>query len=176
MPADTRTPVTAAQVSALVRRLPAQERRLLALRCRADLTEAEIAGRLHVPPAYVSRALARTFGSLRRGVLAAPAPARPDAARPGITSRVLRSGEVRVRVTGEIDRDNAPELRHRLLDALGGNPPAMTLDLAGVPLLDAAGARALRDVLAAARTRGVRISVARVQPAARTVLDVCGVG
>ncbi|GAB7046345.1 STAS domain-containing protein [Catenuloplanes indicus] len=172
MPADTRTHAAPARIPALVRRLPAQQRRLLALRCREQLTEAEIAGRLHVPPATVSRALTRTFGWLRHGVLTGYA---PDGARPGITSCTLGSGEVRVRVTGEIDRDNAAELRHRLRDALGGNPPVLTLDLAGVPLLDAAGARAFRDVLAAARARGVRAALVRVQPAVRTVLELCEV-
>lgn len=173
MPVDTRSSAVPGQFATLVRRLPAQERRLLALRCREDLTEAEIAGRLRLPPTSVSRVLTRMFGRLRAGVLTT---CPPDGTRPGIIVRTLGSGGVRVWVRGEIDRDNAAELRHHLRDALDDAPPALTLDLAGVPLIDAAGARALRDVLSAARTREIRISVARVQPTVRTVLDLCGVG
>ncbi|MFI5844717.1 STAS domain-containing protein [Catenuloplanes sp. NPDC051500] len=101
-----------------------------------------------------------------------------DAVAPRITNRTLVTGEVRLRVTGEIDRDNAPALHHRLCDVLDRVtlPPTVTLDLSGVPLSDTAGARALAAVAEFARSRGSRLRLALASPLVRHTLTVCGLG
>jgi anti-anti-sigma factor len=112
-------------------------------------------------------------GALRHRLLLGRAPVAPR-----ITHLRLPTGRVRLRVTGEIDRDNAPALRHRLCDVLDRAvlPPVVTLDLSGVPLADSAGARALTAGAEFARSRGTRLRLALAPPIVRHTLTVCGLG
>jgi RNA polymerase sigma-B factor len=56
-------------LAALVQRLPERERRILALRCFADMTQTEIAREMGISQMHVSRLLNRTLGELREGLL-----------------------------------------------------------------------------------------------------------
>jgi RNA polymerase sigma-B factor len=86
------------------------------------------------------------------------------------------TGEIRARVSGEVDRDNAEYLREQLLSVLstGGRAPRFVVDLAGVPLLDAAGVAVLIAVREAARVRGVAVRVVGLQPYVARVVAISG--
>ncbi|MDR7276856.1 STAS domain-containing protein [Catenuloplanes atrovinosus] len=171
MPADAR----AEFVMDLVSRLPEPERTLVTLR-RSGVGEAEIAARLGLTPEQASQSLTRAFAWLRRAMLAETVPDWSGAWGLRIGTEFTAPAEVRLTVTGEIDRDNAAELGECVLAALGAElrPAVLTLDLAGVPLLDVAAARVLRAASEAAASRGTRIELVRMSPAVRAALRVCG--
>jgi len=85
------------------------------------------------------------------------------------------NGQARVAVRGEIDRDNAAHLREELLAVLRrGGSHRFVVDLAGVPLLDAAGVAVLLAVREAARVRGVRVHAVGLQPFVARVVAASG--
>ena len=92
------------------------------------------------------------------------------------TAVVTAPGRLEVAVTGEIDRDNAPQLRRTLLElvARSARARALRLDLGGVPLLDAAAVGVLLAVHEAARVRGVTVTVTGLRPFVRRVAEVSG--
>ena len=49
----------------------------------------------------------------------------------------------RIALAGEIDMDNARQVEHQLLEAIGNHLTAVTLDLGGIDYLDSAGLRVL---------------------------------
>jgi len=166
-------------VERLLGRLPERERRILALRFYGNLSQVEIAARLGVSQMHVSRLLARTLAWLRQAMLSDSAPAWPgyDDTDHRITLLTSHHGDdIRIGVSGEIDRDNAEYLRDQLLAALGLASPAhrMVLDLAGVPLLDAAGIAALLALHEAARVRGIDLRVCGLQPYVARIAAITG--
>ena len=56
-------------VSGLLLRLPARERRMLAMRFYGNRTQAEIAAELGISQMHVSRLLSQTLAKLREGLL-----------------------------------------------------------------------------------------------------------
>jgi RNA polymerase sigma-B factor len=169
-------------VEGLVRRLPARERHLLALRFQQDMTQSQIAEELGLSQMHVSRMLSRVLAWLRQGMLSDTVPPWFTTDRqPGdirVTAHRSGTGAVRVQVTGEVDRDNAQTLRRHRFNGVHRErrSPTIALDLSGVPLMDAAGARALHVVSESARTRGIELRVVHVRPAVRHTLHICGLG
>ncbi len=166
-------------VQHLIARMPERERRLLTLRFYGNRSQAEIAADLGMSQMHVSRLLSRALGRLREAMLTDGVPrwsAGEADTRLDVTTTVTAAGAVRVRITGEVDRDNAHELREAMLSALRRVGPgrAVLVDLARVPLLDAAGVAALVAVHEAARVRDVTVTVTGLQPHVRRIVAVSG--
>jgi RNA polymerase sigma-B factor len=170
--------VTAAD---LLMRLPSRERRMLALRFYGNRTQAEIAAELGISQMHVSRLLTRALSWLREAMLSDVLP-RWEGADPGPERHLIRveagrrGAVLTVRITGEVDRDNAERLRIDLRRAIGmAAGDAVVIDLAGVPLMDAAGVAVLVDAASAASVAGTAgLRLAGAQPYVARVLGVSG--
>ncbi|MDR7277461.1 SigB/SigF/SigG family RNA polymerase sigma factor [Catenuloplanes atrovinosus] len=164
----------------LLLRLPRRDRRMLALRFWGNLSQAEIAEQFGISQMQVSRLLSRALTWLRTAMLSDTVPPWPgEADDPGVRVLVTAApGRVRTaRVYGEVDRDNAGELRTRLLSALcAGRPSRLEVDLGGVPLLDAAGLRVLMAVRETATARGVPLRFTGVSPHLTRLIRATGLG
>jgi RNA polymerase sigma-B factor len=164
----------------LMRRLPAREQRMLAMRFYGNRSQREIGAEFGVSQMHVSRLLARTLGWLRDAMLSDTPPRWPgseEAAEHLAWELVVRrvEGVLTVRVRGEIDRDTATPLRTCLKHTISsGGGERVAVDLAGVPLVDAAGVAALVDGAWAAGVAGTTFHLAGVRPSVRAVLEVCG--
>jgi RNA polymerase sigma-B factor len=163
----------------LIARLPARERQLLGMRFYGNRTQAEIAAELGLSQMHVSRLLSRALSWLRAAMLSDAVPrwqADNDPDRLEITTGMVADGAIEVRVAGEVDRDNAHVLSDLLLGtvrrAAAGQP--VVIDLARMPLLDAAGVAVLASVHEAARVRGVPVTATGLQPHVRHIAMVSG--
>jgi RNA polymerase sigma-B factor len=168
-------------VSGLLYRLPARERRILALRFYGNRTQAEIAAELGMSQMHVSRLLSRALTWLREAMLSeAPqhwraGPILPDGHRVTLFTRIA-GGRAIVEVTGEVDRDTAGRLRDGLLHAVRLPVREVLAELSGVPFVDAAGIAAVLVALEAARGAEVRLRIGGTQPYVRRALRVAGLG
>ncbi|AGL18669.1 SigB/SigF/SigG family RNA polymerase sigma factor [Actinoplanes sp. N902-109] len=167
-------------VAGLLLRLPERERRMLAMRFYGNRTQAEIATDLGISQMHVSRLLSRSLAWLREAMLNDTLPrwegAGGNSDVNGMRITVDTAGAVvTVRVRGEVDRDTAGRLRTALRHALtsmdGGR---LVVDLAGVPLVDAAGVSVLVDVSAAASAAGAELALTGPQPYVARILAVSG--
>ena len=166
-------------VSELLLRLPARERRMLAMRFYGNKTQAEIAAELGISQMHVSRLLSRALAWLREAMLS-DAPPRWEGAGAhtdhGMRVSVHRAdGALTVAVKGEVDRDTAERLRMSLRHAVAkASPDGLVVDLGGVPLVDAAGVAVLLDTVSAASVAGVPITIRGAQPYVARILAVSG--
>ena len=167
-------------VADLLLRLPARERRMLAMRFYGNRTQTEIAAEFGISQMHVSRLLSRALGWLRDAMLSDALPPWEGAAA-GMEHHELRvtvgrsDGETTVRVFGEVDRDTACRLRRQLHAAVAGaGRSQVVVDLGAVPLIDAAGVAALVDGATAARTADVGFRVCHAQPYVARVLALAG--
>ena len=166
-------------VAELLLRLPARERRMLAMRFYGNRTQAEIAAELGISQMHVSRLLSRALGWLRQAMLSDVPPrwegtgAHVDH---GMRVSVGRAdGVLTVRVKGEVDRDTAERLRMSLRHAVTkAGSDRMVVDMRAVPLVDAAGVAVLLDAASAASVAGVAVSLTGVQPYVSRILVVSG--
>ena len=171
-------------VSVLLDRLPPRERRIIALRFHGNRTQTEIATELGISQMHVSRLLSRALGWLREAMLSDALPPFPGDPEPDPDDRLTiavdarANGRTRVRVQGEVDRDNAGRLRETLLTTVARAPSGSTvvLDLHRMPLLDAAGVAVLLAVHEAARVRRVRVTATGLQPFVRRIAGTAGLG
>jgi len=168
-------------LAALLDRLPVREQRILTLRFHGDWTQEQIAQDLGVSQMQVSRLISRTLGWLRQALLSDDAPAWPGTTDTEyetltVTTRPEPGGRLRVRVSGEVDRDNADRLRTAVQGVVRRAVPGtqVTLDLARMPMLDAAGIAALLAVHQVARARGVRVKAVGLQPFVRRIAETAG--
>jgi RNA polymerase sigma-B factor len=168
-------------VSGLLLRLPGRERRMLALRFYGNRTQAEIAAELGISQMHVSRLLSRALAWLREAMLSDIPPRWEGTTAPsdhhGMRLSVARDGGVlTVRVRGEVDRDTAERLRVSLRHGIGTAGPDMrvVVDLAGVPLVDAAGIAVLLDAASSAGVAGVGLTIEAAQPYVSRILSVSG--
>lgn len=168
-------------VSRLLLCLPDRERQLLALRFYGNHTQSEIAGQLGISQMHVSRLLTRALAWLREAMISDTPPVWDGGAdhqddRLGLTITAC-AGTVRVQVRGEVDRDNADQLRRALLDAVGARVVHhVVVDFAAVPLMDAAGIGVLIAVYDAARVRDTRLRVVGLRPHVARLVAVSGLG
>ncbi|GIF13776.1 sigma-70 family RNA polymerase sigma factor [Actinoplanes teichomyceticus] len=166
-----------ATVESLLCELPARERRLLALRFWGNLSQVEIAEELGISQMHVSRLLSRTLAWLREAMLSDATPAWTGSGSPDHRVTITATSDgVRVAVHGEIDRDNANQVRRELLTVAStcGRDRRLSVDLSGVPLLSAAGIAMMTAVREAARGHGVRLVLTGVQPYVARVLAIAG--
>jgi RNA polymerase sigma-B factor len=166
-------------VTDLLLRMPARERRMLALRFYGNRTQAEIADELGISQMHVSRLLSRALTWLREAMLSDNPPhweGEARSGRPGMQVSVASDGgAVRVRVRGEVDRDTADRLRIGLRHAMSGDGvSAVTVDLTAVPLVDAAGVAVLVEALQTAAAAWVEFGVTGAQPYVARILAVSG--
>jgi RNA polymerase sigma-B factor len=164
----------------LVRRLPVRVQRIISLRFYGNLTQAEIAEQLGISQMHVSRLLAQALSWLRAAMLSdVPPPwtgmvSDDDHTKLWIRLRKTSAGAT-VLVSGEIDRDTAEQARLRLREAVAQAPPyGLVVDLTRLPLVDAAGAAVLRDMVVAASLASVPLTVTGMQPQVKRVLTVLG--
>jgi RNA polymerase sigma-B factor len=167
-------------VSGLMLKLPARERRMLAMRFYGNRTQAEIAVELGISQMHVSRLLSRALAWLREAMLNDATPAWEGAGSPAEHHEMLVSvdrepGLLTVRVRGEVDRDTAERLRvalrHAIRIALGDR---VVVDLSGVPLVDAAGVSVLLDIASTADAAKVDLMLSGCRPYVSRVLAVSG--
>jgi RNA polymerase sigma-B factor len=138
-------------VTELVHLLPQRIQRMLALRFFGNLTQAQIAAEFNVSQMHVSRLLTRVLTWLRAAMLSDVSPPWiagekvpcPD----GMQIQMGRSeGAVTARVSGEVDRDTADQLRFSLHAAVvAATDGRLVIDVSGMPLADAAAVAVLRD-------------------------------
>lgn len=166
-------------VAGLLVRLPARERQMLAMRFYGNRTQAEIAAELGISQMHVSRLLSRALAWLREAMLSDVLPRWEGSNGPETHSMRItftrEAGCLTVRVQGEVDRDTAARLRTSLRHAVtiaGGD--RLIVDLAGVPLVDAAGAAALADAAAAAAAAKADLALTGTQPYVARILGVSG--
>jgi RNA polymerase sigma-B factor len=151
-------------VAGLLMRLPARERRILALRFYGNRTQSEIAAELGISQMHVSRLLSRALSWLREAMLCDTASCWDyggNADGPGMRVWVTEAeGILTVHVSGEVDRDTAGRLRTGLWHAVHlADPDRVVVDLSGVPLIDAAGMAVLAE--SGVTVAGARPYVAR---------------
>jgi RNA polymerase sigma-B factor len=166
-------------VADLLLRLPARERRMLAMRFYGNRTQAEIAAELGISQMHVSRLLSRALGWLREAMLSDVPPRWEGAGahgEHGTRVSVSRAdGVLTVRVKGEVDRDTAERLRMSLRHAVTkAGSDRLALDMRAVPLVDAAGVAVLLDAASAASVAGVTLALTGVQPYVSRILAVSG--
>ena len=167
-------------VAGLLLRLPARERRMLAMRFYGNRTQAEIAAELGISQMHVSRLLTRSLAWLREAMLSDSLPRWEGANGPtdlhGMQISVQHGdGVLTVRVQGEVDRDTAERLRvsvRHAISSLGGD--RLVIDLAGVPLVDAAGVAVLLDAASAAAVADAQLTLVKAQPYVARILGVSG--
>ena len=166
-------------VTDLLLRMPARERRMLAMRFYGNRTQAEIAEELGISQMHVSRLLSRALTWLREAMLSDTPPRWEGEARggrAGMQVSVDRDGDaLRVRVRGEVDRDTAERLRIGLRHAINGaGVTSVVVDLSAVPLVDAAGVGVLLDAVQAAAAARTEFAVVGAQPYVARILAVSG--
>lgn len=168
-------------VSGLLYRLPARERRILAMRFYGNYTQSDIAAEFGISQMHVSRLLSRTLTWLRQAMLTDAPPRWESGAGQGDTADTLTmsvehtGGKVLVEVRGELDRDGAERVRVGLTEAVcAAGDDEVLVDLDGVGFIDAAGIAALLASHEAARRATVRLRFARAQPYVRRSLTVAG--
>jgi RNA polymerase sigma-B factor len=166
-------------VARLLLRLPARERQMLAMRFYGNRTQADIAAELGISQMHVSRLLSRALAWLREAMLSDAVPRWEGASRPeqpGMQVSVNRcAGVLTVAVRGEVDRDTADRLRMGLRHAVStAGADRLVVDLAAVPLVDAAGVAVLIDAASAAAVAEVPLSLRGAQPYVARILAVSG--
>ncbi|MEU4621866.1 sigma-70 family RNA polymerase sigma factor [Actinoplanes sp. NPDC023801] len=168
-------------VNDLIAALPERDRYVVISTFYGGRTQADIAAELSTSQMQVSRILSRVLAWLREGLLTDRVPRRPGSGSQepdafDITTTVSSAGRIDVAVRGEVDRDNAGRLRTALLDLICRQPAGrqVTLQLAEVPLMDAAGVRVLLAVYEAAQARGVAVTAAGLNPLVRRIAAVTG--
>jgi RNA polymerase sigma-B factor len=171
-------------VTELLQRLPARERQILAMRFYGNHTQMEIAAELGISQMHVSRLLSRALAWLRAAMLSEVPPCwdGPGSWHDVPELRVgssVHAGVVTVHVRGEVDRDTAERLRLNLRHAVALAMAArerIVVDLAAVPLIDAAGVSVLLDAAAAAAAAEVGLVLAAARPYVARVLGLSGLG
>jgi RNA polymerase sigma-B factor len=165
-------------VAGLLMRLPARERRMLAMRFYGNRTQVEIATELGISQMHVSRLLGHALAWLREAMLSDTPPAwtgrGPSASTPEMRLTVDRAdGVVIVRVRGEVDRDCTARLRLCLRHAVATvRGDRLVVDLAEVPLVDAAGVATLVDCASAASVAGVPLALSGAGSTVRPILKL----
>jgi len=84
-------------------------------------------------------------------------------------------GRVRLIVRGDLDRHRVLRVRHIVIDELRRHQPVrIEVDLAGCPLIDAAGVRGLQICRAEAFQLNCRLVIVQASAANRRILEAAG--
>lgn len=93
----------------------------------------------------------------------------------GVDVTYLSLLTVVVTVTGELDMATVPQLRATLTAVIDSQPPrTLTIDLAGVSLLDAAAMTALVQIYQYAREQHIAFGLVNPRPLVRRMIEVGG--
>lgn len=167
-------------LAGLLPRLPEREQLLLTLRFHGNLTQAEIAKEMGISQMQVSRLLGRSLSWLRRAMLAEVPSAWPAGSGnwPRLRIAVERhAARTVVRVSGAVDRDHAEQVRQALVHAAAMPGTArLTVDLASVPRVDAAGLAALETAADSAARARVELRLTTGTPAVRRAVALSRLG
>jgi RNA polymerase sigma-B factor len=167
-------------MTGLVHLLPQRIQRMLALRFFGNLTQAQIAAEFNISQMQVSRLLTQGTTWLRAAMLSDASPpwtAGENTLHPGGTRvRIGRSeGAVTVRVSGEVDRDTADQLRLSLHSAVvAATDGRLVIDVSGLPLAGVAAVAVVRDAFRAAALAHVEVTLTAVQPQVVPVIATLG--
>ncbi|MDG4832809.1 SigB/SigF/SigG family RNA polymerase sigma factor [Solwaraspora sp. WMMD1047] len=167
-------------VARLLTELPAREREILSLRFYGNRTQAEIAAQCGISQMHVSRLLSQALTWLREAMLTDHSPVwsgyRPDPETYRLPLvRRMRAGVLTVGVGGEVDRDNAGQLTRALVGSAGrAGVDRVEVDLARLPLIDAAGTAALLAGYEAARSAGVAFRIIAPNRQVEQILRLAG--
>ncbi|OLB81521.1 MAG: hypothetical protein AUI14_03105 [Actinobacteria bacterium 13_2_20CM_2_71_6] len=165
--------------------LPEREQRILHMRFSGNLTQSQIATEIGISQMHVSRLLSQTLAWLREAISGDVEPVWPGGGPAPVTNphalqidiSRLPGGTVLLAVVGEVDHDNAGELRTALCEvAIADRPRRIRVDLTLVPLIDAAGVGALVAGRRAAQHGGAQFRVERPRTRVREVLCHAGLG
>jgi RNA polymerase sigma-B factor len=168
-------------VAELLLRLPARTQRIVMLRFYGNLTQAQIATEFGISQMQISRLLRQALTWLRAAMLSDVIPPWDGVEQchhpESLQVRIEQTETVvNVAVVGEVDRDCSDRLWRRLHSAIAtASPGRLVVDLAGVPLVDVAGAGVLRDACMSAAVSRVRVTFVGLQPHVATVLAMAGV-
>ncbi|MEV0718789.1 sigma-70 family RNA polymerase sigma factor, partial [Asanoa sp. NPDC050611] len=168
-------------VRRLLARLPAREQQILALRFYGNRSQTEIAQETGLSQMHVSRLLSRSLTWLREAMLSDVPPAWPGMDKEADTDSPVsavtnRAGVAVVELRGEIDTDNAGQLREALGFYCRHAPTGVEVDLRRVPFVDAAAVAALAAAYDVARRRGVSFALLGSSATVRRSLRVAGLG
>ncbi len=170
-------------LATLLPELPEREQRILHMRFSGNMTQSEIAAEIGISQMHVSRLLAQSLAWLREAMTGDVPPVWPGtaagSAEPGAHVQVqgLPGGTVLVVVAGEVDHDSAPQLRTALCEtAVADRPTRVRVDLADVPVLDAAGIGALVAGYRAAHRGGAGFAVERSRRSVADAITRAGLG
>jgi anti-sigma B factor antagonist len=75
-----------------------------------------------------------------------------------------------VSIQGPVNIDTSSEMRRLIAEALHSIPPAVTVDLSGVPYLDTSGLATLLEASRIARLQGTRLIVAGLHDQPRELI------
>ena len=90
-----------------------------------------------------------------------------------LTASLLQAGVVLGAINGEIDLNNSPSLRGRLLEALRQwKPNKLVLNMAKVPYVDSSAIAVLVEVLKEIRRTGGRVLLVELQPRVKGLLEI----
>lgn len=82
-----------------------------------------------------------------------------------------------VRLRGEIDLNNSPELRRELFVLMGRQPPQrVVLNLAEVPYMDSSAIAVLVEVLQKVRKSGGKVWLTNLQPRVQGLIEIARLG
>ncbi|HEX6498926.1 MAG TPA: SigB/SigF/SigG family RNA polymerase sigma factor [Micromonosporaceae bacterium] len=169
-------------LATLLPRLPAREQRIMTMRFYGNMTQSQIAAEIGISQMHVSRLLSQALAWLRAAMTSDIDPVWPGLGDPVVDELGTRieigrePGGVTVTVHGEVDRDNAADLRASLCrTAMAERPRWVRADFAQVPLIDAAGIAALVAGCRTARHAGARFAVVRTRPVVADLLRRAGV-
>lgn len=82
-----------------------------------------------------------------------------------------------VRLRGEIDLNNSPELRGDLFTLMGRQPPRrLVLNLAEVPYMDSSAIAVLVEVLQKIRKQGGKVWLTNLQPRVQGLIEIARLG
>lgn len=87
--------------------------------------------------------------------------------------RIERGSEAEVRLIGEIDATNAPEVDKLLLDAVAGHD-SLVLDMEGLAYVSSAGLRAFKHAYTEMQKKGGTLSAKNAGEVVQDVLKVTG--
>ncbi|HYN96210.1 MAG TPA: sigma-70 family RNA polymerase sigma factor [Pilimelia sp.] len=167
-------------VAALLCKLPARERQVLAMRFYGNRTQSEIAEALGMSQMHASRLIAQALGWLREAMLSESprhwraGRAAPDGTGLGVRTRAV-PGAVVMELVGEVERDNVEQLRRAVAAALRLAPvPELRVDLRNVPFVDAAAIAALIWAHRVAGRAGRSLRIVGARPYVGRLLATAG--
>jgi anti-sigma B factor antagonist len=90
-----------------------------------------------------------------------------------VTASLLQPGVVLGDIHGEVDLNNSPSLRGRLLEALRQwQPKKLVLNMSKVPYIDSSAIAVLVEVLRDIRRSGGRVMLVELQPRVKGLLEI----